>query len=110
MVGTAVVTSLLGAAFWWVATHQFSKDSVGVASAAMSAMTLLGFIATVGLGTLLMGELPRLERGHRSVINAAMLTSGSIGAALGLAFVLIAPLRPPTSTRCRRPGWRRWCS
>ena len=91
MVGTAVVTSLLGAAFWWVATHQFSKDTVGVASAAMSAMTLLGFMATVGLGTLLMGELPRLERGHRSVINAALLTSGSIGAALGLAFILIAP-------------------
>jgi O-antigen/teichoic acid export membrane protein len=92
MVGTAVVTSLLGAAFWWVATHDFSKDSVGVASAAMSAMTLLGFMATVGLGTLLMGELPRLERGHRSVINAALLTSGSIGTALGVAFLLIAPV------------------
>jgi O-antigen/teichoic acid export membrane protein len=92
MVGTAVVTSLLGAAFWWVATHQFSKDSVGVASAAMSAMTLLGFLATVGLGTLLMGELPRLEKGHRSVINAALLTSGSMGATLGVAFVVIAPL------------------
>ncbi|HEY1286023.1 MAG TPA: hypothetical protein VGF04_08035 [Solirubrobacterales bacterium] len=92
MVGTAVVTSLLGAAFWWLAAHEFSKDAVGLASAAISAMTLLGFMATVGLGTLLMGELPRLEQGHRSVINAALLTSGSIGAALGLAFVLIAPV------------------
>jgi O-antigen/teichoic acid export membrane protein len=92
MVGTAVVTSLLGAAFWWVATHYFSKDSVGIASAAISAMTLLGFMATVGLGTLLMGELPRIKSGHRSVINAALLTSGSIGAALGLAFLLLAPL------------------
>lgn len=92
MVATAVVTSLLGAAFWWVATHYFSKDSVGLASAAISAMTLLGFMGTVGLGTLLMGELPRLEKGHRSVINAALLTTASIGATLGLAFVLIAPL------------------
>lgn len=92
MVATAVVTSLLGAAFWWVATHYFSKDSVGIASASISAMTLLGFMATVGLGTLLMGELPRIERGHRSVVNAALLTTASIGAALGLAFVLIAPL------------------
>ncbi len=92
MVATAIVTSLLGAAFWWVATHYFSKDSVGVASAAISAMTLLGFMATVGLGTLLMGELPRIEKGHRSVIDAALLTTGSIGAALGAAFVLIAPL------------------
>jgi O-antigen/teichoic acid export membrane protein len=92
MVGTAVVTSLLGAAFWWVATHYFSKDSVGIASAAISAMTLLGFLATVGLGTLLMGELPRIKSGHRSIINAGLLTSGSIGAALGLAFVVVAPL------------------
>lgn len=92
MVGTAIVTSLLGAAFWLVATHYFSKDSVGLASAAISAMTLLGFMGTVGMGTLLMGELPRLDQGHRSVINAALLLTGSIGAALGLAFVLIAPL------------------
>jgi O-antigen/teichoic acid export membrane protein len=55
-------------------------------------MTLIGFMATVGLGTLLMGELPRLERGHRSVINAALVTTGSLGAGLGVAFVLIAPL------------------
>jgi O-antigen/teichoic acid export membrane protein len=95
MVGTAIVTSLLGAAFWLVATHYFSKDAVGLASAAISAMTLLGFMATVGMGTLLMGELPRLEKGHRSVINAALLLTGSIGAALGLAFVLIAPLASP---------------
>ena len=92
MIGTAVVTSLLGAAFWWVATHYFSKDSVGLASAAISAMTLLGFMATVGLGTLLMGELPRIKVGQRSVINAALLTSGSFGTALGLAFIIAAPL------------------
>jgi len=55
-------------------------------------MTLLGYMATVGMGTLLMGELPRIERGHRSVIDAALLLTGSIGAALGLAFVVIAPL------------------
>jgi O-antigen/teichoic acid export membrane protein len=92
MVATAVVTSFLGAAFWWIATHYFTQDSVGLASAAISAMTLLGFMATVGLGTLLMGELPRLDSGHRSVINAALATTGSLGAGLGVAFVLIAPL------------------
>jgi O-antigen/teichoic acid export membrane protein len=92
MVGTAVVTSFLGAAFWWVATHYFSQDAVGLASAAISAMTLLGFMGTVGLGTLLMGELPRLEVGHRSVINGALVTTGSLGAALGLLFVVLAPL------------------
>lgn len=92
MVATAVVTSGLGAAFWLVATHHFSKDSVGLASASISAMTLLGFVSTVGLGTLLMGELPRLQVGHRSVINGAMVTTASLGTALGVLFVLLAPL------------------
>lgn len=91
MVATAVVTSLLGAAFWIVATHYFSTSSVGLASASISAMTLLGFMATVGLGTMLMGELPRIKKGHHSVIDAALLTSGSIGTVLGLAFAFIAP-------------------
>lgn len=92
MVGTAVVTSFLGAAFWLVAAHYFSQDSVGLASASISAMTLLGFMGTVGLGTLLMGELPRLEARHRSVINGALITTASLGTALGLLFVVVAPL------------------
>jgi O-antigen/teichoic acid export membrane protein len=104
MVGTALVTSGLGAAFWLVAAHNFSQSSVGIASAAISAMTLLGFMATVGLGTLLMGELPRLETGHRSLINAALLTTASIGAGLGLAFIVIAPLAS-SNFDALRSGW-----
>ena len=58
-----------------------------------SAMTLLGFMATLGLGTLLMGELPRRESGHRSAAQrGAADQPASLGAGLGLAFALIAPL------------------
>jgi O-antigen/teichoic acid export membrane protein len=92
MIGTTVVTSLLGVAFWWLAAHDFSQDAVGVAAAAIGAMTLLGFIATLGLGTLLMGELPRRESGHRSLINAALALTALVGAVLGILFGLIAPL------------------
>lgn len=92
MMSTVLVTALLGAAFWLVATHQFSAEAVGVASAAVSMMTLLGYLATVGLGTLLMGELPRRESDHRGLLNAALAVSAPIGIALGLAFALAAPL------------------
>lgn len=91
MLGTTVVTSLLGVAFWWLAAHDFSKHSVGVAAAAVGAMTLLGFMSTLGLGTLLMGELPRLESGHRSLINAALAISAPAGALVGILFAVIAP-------------------
>lgn len=91
MIGTAVVTALLGAAFWVVAARQFSQDAVGVASAAVSAMTLLGFLATVGLGTLLMGELPLRKERRRELIDAALAVSAGLGFLLGVVFALAAP-------------------
>lgn len=91
MVGTAIVTALLGAAFWVVAARQFSQQAVGIASAAVSAVTLLGFLATVGLGTLLMGELPRRDRDRRGLINAALIVSAGFGLVFGICFALVAP-------------------
>jgi O-antigen/teichoic acid export membrane protein len=92
MMSTVLVTALLGAAFWLVAARQFTPEAVGVGSAAIAAMTLLGYLATVGLGTLLMGELPRRERDHRGLLNAALAVSGAVGIALGVGFALAAPL------------------
>jgi O-antigen/teichoic acid export membrane protein len=92
MVGTTLVTSLLGVTFWWLAAREFTQADVGVGGAAVSAMTLIGFIATVGLGTLLMGELPRMGARHRALINASLVVSGATGALLGLAFAIAAPL------------------
>jgi len=91
MVGTSLVTSLLGVAFWFVAAQHFSDAAVGLAGAAVSAMLLLGFVGTLGLGTLLMGDLPQRETGRRSLLNAALLTSAVVGGGFGLAFALIAP-------------------
>ncbi len=92
MVGTTLITSALGVAFWLIAAHNFSKEAVGVASAAVAAMTLFGFMGTLGFGTLLMGELPRRKDGHRSLLNAALMINVVVGCILGLAFALIAPL------------------
>ncbi len=85
-------TSFLGAAFWWLAARQFSQHSVGVSGAAVSAMTLLGFAATIGLGTVLMGELPQRESRAHGLLNAALALSAAVGAALGIGFALLAPL------------------
>jgi O-antigen/teichoic acid export membrane protein len=95
MVGATVVTSLLGVAFWFVAAQHFSQAAVGVAGAAVSAMLLFGFVASLGLGTLLMGELPRRVQGQRSLLNAALIIATASGLVLGLAFALVAPLISP---------------
>jgi O-antigen/teichoic acid export membrane protein len=95
MVGTTLATSLLGVAFWFVAAQHFSEASVGIAGAAVSGMLLIGFVGALGMGTLLMGELPRRAGGRYALLNAALLTSAATGALLGLGFAVIAPIVSP---------------
>ena len=59
LVGTTAVTAGLGFVYWLVAARVFPPGVVGLASALISAMSLLGFVGMLGLGSLLMGELPR---------------------------------------------------
>lgn len=84
------VASLLGVVYWMFATRLFSQRAVGYGSAAVSAMTLLGTIGMLGLGTLLIGELP--GRGARAgLVSAALLSCGLASLALGLGFAVVTP-------------------
>src|SRR6266516_7893752 len=91
LVGTTAVTSILGFVYWWLAARQFPPEAVGFASAAISAMTLLGTFAMLGLGTLLLGELPQQRGREASLISAALILVGAVGGLLGLAFAVGAP-------------------
>src|SRR5438067_3698044 len=88
LMGTTVITSILGFVYWWLAARQFPPEAVGLASAAISAMTLLGTFAILGLGTLLLGELPRQRDREASLISAALILVGAVGGLLGLAFAV----------------------
>jgi O-antigen/teichoic acid export membrane protein len=92
MIGTTVVTSGLGFVYWWVAARQFPAEAVGFASAAISAMSLIGTIGIVGLGTLLIGELSRQPGQRGSLITTALLVSGLLSSLLGGVFALVAPV------------------
>jgi O-antigen/teichoic acid export membrane protein len=91
LVGAAGVTSALGFVFWWLAAQELPVEAVGLASAAVSAMLLLGNLAAMGLGTVLMREMPRLTGGRGSMILAALAVAGSVGVLAGTGFGLIAP-------------------
>ncbi len=73
LVGTTLVTGALGFAYWWVADRQFHPADVGLASASISAMMLLGALCVLGMGTLLIGELPRQPGKEASLISAALM-------------------------------------
>src|SRR5947209_6656395 len=90
IVGTTGVTGVLGFAYWWLAARLFPPEAVGLASAAVSAMMLLGMLCIVGLGTLLIGELPRQPGKEASLISSALILVGGIGGGVGILFAVVA--------------------
>ncbi len=91
LIGTTAVTSVLGFGYWWVAARWFSPQAVGLGSATISAMTLLGTVCMLGLGTLLTGELPRQPGKEGPLISTALIVVGGAGACTGVVFALVAP-------------------
>lgn len=102
MLGSAGATSILGFAAWWLAARLFAPAEVGLASAAVALMALLATVSSLGLGTLLMGELPRQPERAGPLISTALLCCTGVGLLLGalcgwLAPALAADLAPLAS-------------
>lgn len=95
LVGTTAVTSILGFVYWWAAARSFSPAAVGIASASVSAMTLLGGVSMLGLGTLLITELPRQPHMAGSLISTSLLVVGVAGCVTGVVFAFVAPVISP---------------
>lgn len=94
LVSTMVVASGLGAAFWWVAARSFRPEEVGIAAGAVSAMLLLGSVSVLGLGTLLIRELPRHPPDQPSLVWTASVIAGGVGALAGTLFTVLVPSFP----------------
>jgi O-antigen/teichoic acid export membrane protein len=90
LMGTLVVTSGLGFAYWWVIARLFAPAEAGLAAAAISAMLLLGTIGMMGMGTLLIGELARRPQIIVSLITTALIIAGGASLLLGVGFALSA--------------------
>ena len=91
LVATYIVKAGLGFAYWWLAAREFLPGDVGFASAAISAMTLLGGLCMLGLGTLLIRELPRQQGKEVSLISPALVLVGVIGGCVGILFAIVVP-------------------
>jgi O-antigen/teichoic acid export membrane protein len=104
LVGSIAVTSLLGLPYWWIAARAFPAEAVGFAAASVSAMTLLGTLGMLGLGTLLTGELPRQAGDRASLLATALTFAAGAALVLGLVFALVAPGPLGLEAFAGRPG------
>ncbi|HEU5226844.1 MAG TPA: oligosaccharide flippase family protein [Ktedonobacteraceae bacterium] len=96
LIGAMLVTSLSGFAYWWVAARYFSTEAVGLASAATSALMLISTFCLLGLGTLLITEIPRNEGKAGPLISTALLFVGGVGFVVGLICALLITFISPS--------------
>ena len=83
------ITSIFGFGYWIYAARFFSLQAVGYGSAAISTLMLLSTIGMFGMGTMLIGELPRRE--SRGGLMMAGIIASFIGALiLGFGFSLVS--------------------
>jgi O-antigen/teichoic acid export membrane protein len=87
LAATTGLTSVFGFVFWIIAAKEFKPEAVGFGSAATNAMQLIGTIGMFGLGTMLIGELPR-RRERGGLFSASLITSAVGSLILALIFLI----------------------
>ena len=92
LAATTGLTSIFGFVFTIVAAKMFTLNEVGWGNAAINAMQLFGTIGMFGLGTMLIGELPKRQRARGGLFAASLVTSGVGSAILGLIFAVVVGL------------------
>jgi O-antigen/teichoic acid export membrane protein len=89
LAATTGMTSLFGFVFTIVAARMFSPNAVGWGNATINAMQLFGTIGMFGLGTMLIGELPKRQGDRGGLFAASLATSGIGSVILGLVFAVV---------------------
>lgn len=103
LMGTTIVTAGLGYVYWAIAARRFEPATVGFVAAVVSALTFLSMFGKMGLGTLLIGELPRHPGHERRLIGGALAVAGVAGVIFGALGALVGgawspDLRPLSAT------------
>jgi O-antigen/teichoic acid export membrane protein len=92
LAATTGLTSLFGFVFWIVADHEWTPTEAGAAIASTNAIQLFGTIGMFGLGTMLIGELPKRNSNRGGLFAASLAVSGIGATVLGLIFAVVVGL------------------
>lgn len=84
--GRAAATNLLGVVFWIVVARLYPPDEVGLATALISAIGVIGLLSRLGFGTGLVRYLPQ-EGDKRGMINTCLTIAGLFSLLLAIIFV-----------------------
>ncbi|MEO6887926.1 MAG: lipopolysaccharide biosynthesis protein [Ktedonobacteraceae bacterium] len=94
VMGSTVVTSVIGYLYWVVAVHLYSAHDIGLVSAIISVTTLISSIANPGIGPTLIQMLPQRASGYAwsVTLNAGLVTGTFTSLLAGIILVIALPL------------------
>lgn len=107
-VASTGATSGLGFIFWVAAARLYPPEAVGLGSAAISIMYLIGNISRVGLDVALARALPRERDGsrRRAMVSAGLLIVMAVGVATSVIFLSQPVLVGQVTASLHRTAWR----
>ena len=91
LVSTSIVTSGLGFVYWAVAARAFRASDVGESATTIAAMSLIAPFTVLGLGTVLVTQLPTMRGGRTQLVSTAALVTGVVGTVVALVCALTLP-------------------
>ncbi|GAC1683054.1 MAG: hypothetical protein PVS3B3_03540 [Ktedonobacteraceae bacterium] len=103
IMGSTVVTSIVGYLYWVLAAHIYSAYDVGLASAFISAMSLTSTFASLGIGSALIQILPHRKAGYEwsITLNVCMIVGVFTSLVGGSIVVVVLPFLSPQFTISR---------
>ena len=93
----AGLQSGFGFTFWILAAHLFTASDVGRASALISATSVIGFLALLGLNNAMGRYLPT-SYNRDALISSGLALVAICGAALALSYICLTPFVAPRLT------------
>ncbi|MGD9804933.1 MAG: oligosaccharide flippase family protein [Hyphomicrobiaceae bacterium] len=84
-----IVSAGLGFVYWWFAARVFPAETVGIAAAVISIMNLCGLMGEFGLGTLLVGEIPKRKERAPGLVLASLYVAFVLSVICAVAVVML---------------------
>ena len=104
IIGTGI-TSLLGVAFWALAARSYSAHEVGQNAAAISAMTLVSGVCSLGLSAVLVRYLPIAGTALKRLVFGSYALTAGLSLLAGAAVAATSDVWSPTLDFLQEPDW-----
>ncbi|MDX6701023.1 MAG: hypothetical protein QOF26_1249 [Baekduia sp.] len=102
------LTAAMGIAYWLLAAHAYSAQTVGIDSAAIAAMMFLAGVAQLNLMSATLRFVPVAAAQARRLILSWYAIAAGLAAIAGLVFVVGVPLWAPALGVLRDPAFALW--